>query len=653
MTMLPHAIVNDEGFSVALQASGNTASEQTRRIIDMNGSHRAKTLDMKGMGTQSQINNTALLSLIAGGGRALIFSATASASNDSSPEQQNIADMQADTNRLDLQLLNTFGADILDVKDMALAISEAMTNGLTTENPEIAKTLSDAIAQLADIKTLSEILKDAPDNVAAKERLEAMLEDMAETIEALAQIMPLHSTALALQLSRGVASVISPVNDLIDADTLSKLEAQNTHLETRQETIAQLTAATATIREILDTADLREMLSDAEIEALQAELEALEAAQAELESLESSDQITAAFEAADIAVQDHKAALNTLIQNAQANASPSLLVLTPSLLQTIEAKAAAVTQPKTTISTASIERTSPIQKFEARAISIANSVAKNAPADIAKPLAAAIVSLPVRQIQPASPAATAINQTLAQTIQQTAQQENLPPKLQTQIQEFLQSLPFITPLLTPAAIPAPTGSNPAVIIPVNDNTVTEQPTAKPEAAPESDTPPDTEPDSDEPESNQPATPDEKPENKPPSECPGGGPCQCPPTEPFNDVSKPPPPITPEEIAELKRQDQELETYIENTDTEPTEAEQAELDALITDTAQDPEQQPQPFQLPDPDKPTEQFIHVCKPGCDHSGSHGHEGGQSKGQRVTFEGDLRKVREDKAFFNNLPR
>jgi hypothetical protein len=171
---LPAVLYNDRleiGFTHSNQGNGSKA----RQLVDLNGSHRASQYTMGGT-VNSKVNDVGLLALI-GSVKTLVLEASAI---------ENEADILANDNdiRLDIQLLEEFGADIVNVQDFAQNILAAEGNIVQPLSVEQIETLSKLIVDMAELRQMV-LHADTPELQAVMQsRVEALIEEITQTVEA-------------------------------------------------------------------------------------------------------------------------------------------------------------------------------------------------------------------------------------------------------------------------------------------------------------------------------------------------------------------------------------------------------------------------------------------------------------------------------------
>lgn len=170
---LPAVLYKDRleiGFTHSNQSNGSKA----RQLVDLNGSHRASQYTMGGT-VNSKVNDAGLMALI-GNVKTLILEASAI---------ENETDILANDNdvRLDIQLLEAFGADIVNVQDFAQSIIAAES---TIDGPlpvEQLETLSKLIVDMAELRQMVLHADTLELKVAMQVRASILIEEVLDALE--------------------------------------------------------------------------------------------------------------------------------------------------------------------------------------------------------------------------------------------------------------------------------------------------------------------------------------------------------------------------------------------------------------------------------------------------------------------------------------
>jgi|GEM_PF-6175994 len=162
------AIIQSDHFEVALVHSDSGLGGKSRQMVDLNGSYRTKTYDMKGMGANAQVNDLGLMTVIANT-QSLVLSGEPI-------EIDNMVDNDM-ARRLDVELLRAFG---VEVATMGGFIQEVMA-GLG-ENSQLSveqkAQLQELITEIITLKKLTS-LGVLPQGV---ERLQKLVAETADKI---------------------------------------------------------------------------------------------------------------------------------------------------------------------------------------------------------------------------------------------------------------------------------------------------------------------------------------------------------------------------------------------------------------------------------------------------------------------------------------
>lgn len=167
MTVMP-ALVYPDHLEVALIHSAADLGGKSRQMVNLNGSYRTKSYDMKGMGGQARINDLGLMTMIANT-KSLVLSGEP-------VESENLVDHDRQQ-RLDLDLLRAFGVEIAAMGGFVREVLGGLAEG--SPLPADRKTqLRELVNEIITLKKLTSLGK-APQ---AAERLKTMIAATAEKI---------------------------------------------------------------------------------------------------------------------------------------------------------------------------------------------------------------------------------------------------------------------------------------------------------------------------------------------------------------------------------------------------------------------------------------------------------------------------------------
>lgn len=242
------AIITSDRFEVALVHSDSGLGGKSRQLVDLNGSYRAKSYDMKGMGTNAQVNDLGLMTMIANT-QSLVLSGEPT-------EIESLVD-NAMHQRFDIELLRAFGVEVATMGDF---IQEVMA-GLGENSPltpEQKSQLQDLVGEIITLKKLTS-LGVLPQGT---ERLQMMI---AATAEKIADILKdgLDNRALSKAVTEFAYNMLDKTVKTYGLNELSeklvaiegRMNPQNYMVKSVAELVTQLTA-------LLEQPDIEDALKD-------------------------------------------------------------------------------------------------------------------------------------------------------------------------------------------------------------------------------------------------------------------------------------------------------------------------------------------------------------------------------------------------------
>ncbi len=250
------SIIRDSSFELGFVRSSDQNAGKAKQLVEMNGSYRTRKLDMNGAGTNAQINNLGLLTML-GNAKTLTLCGEAASYND----------VRSREDQLKIDMVRAFGGEIAHMNDFVKDIMHMLGEGspLSIEQQDQLFELATEIVNLKNLTNVG-VMPEA----AAK--LESMIAEVAHKIADLLldgmdnKIIPKSVADVAHNM---VVDVAEKYNVASLEDKITKIEGR---VNPQEYHINAVEAVIAHLAEMLENEDLSED-AKAEIESLIEQME--------------------------------------------------------------------------------------------------------------------------------------------------------------------------------------------------------------------------------------------------------------------------------------------------------------------------------------------------------------------------------------------